>query len=71
MATIHANSPKEAINALIEYAIMNGDIGSDVFEITYNKLYRNIDAIVQAKRNDGEISYSVTIPNEELEDVFC
>lgn len=50
-ATIHANSPHEAITALTDNMVMNGDIAEGAIATCRNRLLDNIDAIVQLERS--------------------
>lgn len=47
MATIHANSPKEALTAISDYMIMNGDMAAAATDAIERRLRHNIYAVVQ------------------------
>jgi type IV secretion system protein VirB11 len=49
-ATIHANSPQEAITALIDNMVMNGDVAEGAIATCRSRLLDNIDGIVQLER---------------------
>jgi len=53
MATIHANSPKNAICAIKENVILNGDAVSGAIDILDQQLRRNIHGVIQLTRIEG------------------
>lgn len=53
LATIHANNPKQAILALVDNMIMNGDISEDAVVTCRNRLLHDVAAVVQMKREEG------------------
>ena len=55
MATIHANSPKDAISAMKENIIMNGDSSEGAINILDHQLKRNINGVIQLERFEGGV----------------
>lgn len=53
MATIHANSPEDAISAIKENIIMNGDAAEGALTILDNQLRRNIHGVIQLEKIKG------------------
>ncbi len=53
MATIHANNPENAISAIKENVILNGDAVEGAVSILDNQLHRNIHGVVQLERVVG------------------
>ena len=56
IATIHANNPDDALEAVIEYMAMNGDIVEGSFGTTQNRLRRSIYAVIQLNKEPGQAS---------------
>lgn len=53
MATIHANSPENAISAIKENIILNGDAASGAMDILDIQLRRNIYGVIQLEKLDS------------------
>jgi type IV secretion system protein VirB11 len=47
MATVHANTPKEALHAICDYMVMNGEVAEGAFETTMRRLQSNIYGVIQ------------------------
>lgn len=47
MGTIHANTPKEALTAISDYMIMNGDVSASSTEAIERRLKQNIYGVIQ------------------------
>ena len=56
IATIHANSADEALPAIIENSILNGDIAEEAVNILAKQLVRRISAVVQLERKNGRVA---------------
>ena len=64
MATVHANNPQEAISALIDNMIMNGDIAEGAMTTCRNRLLSNIAGVVQMTRgSEGKIFAYLQLTN--------
>lgn len=58
MATVHANDPKSAIDAVINRAMLNGDVTDAVLDIMRRQLTSDIYGVVQLTREkDGVHAY--------------
>ena len=56
MATIHANTPKNAISAIKENIILNGDASSGAMDVLDIQLKRNIHGVIQLNRKGCGVS---------------
>ena len=54
MATIHANNPKMAVDAVLNRIMLNGDIQESVVQALRRQLVEDIYAVVQLNRISGE-----------------
>jgi type IV secretion system protein VirB11 len=55
MATIHANDPKSAIDAVINRVMLNGDASETAMGVLRRQLEQDIYAVVQLNRVDGGV----------------
>lgn len=70
MATIHANSPKMALDAVINRVLMNGDMPESALTVLRNQLIADIYAVVQLTRIHKGVKAELVIlkDNESLLD---
>jgi len=62
MATVHANDPKSAIDAVINRAMLNGDVTDGALNIMRRQLTSDIHGVVQLTREkDGVHAYYVVL----------
>lgn len=67
MATVHANDPKSAIDAVINRAMLNGDVTDAALEIMRRQLRSDIYGVVQLTREkDGVHAYFEVLNSEPL-----
>lgn len=55
IATIHANSEDEAINAVVEYIILNGDASLESEAILRKKLLSRIHGVIQLEKRESKV----------------
>lgn len=55
MATIHANDPKSAVDAVINRVMLNGDASETAMGVLRRQLEKDIYAVVQLNRVDGGV----------------
>ena len=55
MATIHANDPKSALDAVINRVLLNGDISETAMAVLRRQLENDIYAVVQLNRVKGGV----------------
>ena len=53
-ATVHSNSPKEAITALVDNMVMNGDVSEGAVNTCRNRLLDLVDGVVQLDKVNGK-----------------
>lgn len=65
MATIHANDPKSAIDAVINRVMLNGDVNEAAMNVLRRQLETDIYAVVQLDRVQGGVEgyFQVLDPN--------
>jgi len=56
MATIHANSPEDALDAMVDNVVINGDAPEGAINIFRNQLKKRIGGVIQLKREGGKVS---------------
>lgn len=56
MATIHANNPDMALDAVLNRVMLNGDIAENALTVLRRQLEADIQAIVQLKREGPKVS---------------
>ncbi len=68
MATIHANDPKSAIDAVLNRVLLNGDINEEALAILRRQLLGDIYGVVQLNRVKGGVEgYFETINPQKME----
>ncbi len=55
MATVHANSPKAALDAVINRVLLNGDTAEAAIKILHKQLVDDLYGVVQLERRGAEI----------------
>ncbi len=65
MATIHANSPKMALDAVINRVMMNGDLPDSAMQVLRRQLIHDIYAVVQLTRIQKGVEAKLCILNDE------
>jgi len=55
LATIHSNSPEDALSAIKENVIMNGDAVEGAIGVLDNQLKRNIYGVIQLERRKAKV----------------
>ena len=68
MATIHANSPKMAMNAVLNRVLMNGDVPESALTVLRNQLVDDIQAVVQLTRVGAKVQATFTDLKEGVKD---
>jgi type IV secretion system protein VirB11 len=67
MATIHANNPKSALDAVINRALLNGDMSEGAINILRNQLKSDIYGVVQLERRGTKVhAYFKELEKEEI-----
>ena len=67
MATIHANTPKMAIDAVINRVLMNGDLPESALTVLRRQLMYDIYAVVQLTRIPKSVKAQLVILGEQEE----
>lgn len=66
MATVHANDPKSALDAVIGRVMMNGDISESAINVLRRQLENDIYGVVQLeRRGDKVVAYFQVLQNKE------
>ena len=65
MATIHANTPKMALDAVINRVMMNGDLPDSAMQVLRRQLIHDIYAVVQLTRIPKGVKAELTILGED------
>jgi type IV secretion system protein VirB11 len=68
MATIHANNPKMAVNAVMNRVLMNGDAPESALAVLKNQLLDDIQAVVQLTRVGPKVQATFTTLKDALGD---
>ncbi|MFT7144714.1 MAG: type IV secretion system protein VirB11, partial [bacterium] len=68
MATIHANSPKMAMDAVINRVMMNGDLPDSAMEVLRRQLKHDIYAVVQLSKIHKGVKAELCVLNEQEDD---
>jgi type IV secretion system protein VirB11 len=55
MATIHANAPEEALEAIVDNVIMNGDAAVGSIDVFTKQLRKRITGVIQLEREGGRV----------------
>ena len=71
MATVHANTPKMAINAVINRVLMNGDMPDSALNVLRAQLIDDIHAVVQLTRKGPRIEAYLKVLTQEDKDEFA
>ena len=56
MATIHANDPKTALDAVINRVMLNGDMAESAIGIMRRQLQSDIYGVIQLERKVGGVA---------------
>lgn len=67
MATIHANSPKMALDAVINRVMMNGDLPDSAMQVLRRQLIHDIYAVVQLTRIPKGVKAELCILDDETD----
>lgn len=65
MATIHANTPKMALDAVINRVMMNGDLPDSAMQVLRRQLIHDIYAVVQLTRIHKGVKAELTILGDD------
>jgi type IV secretion system protein VirB11 len=65
MATIHANNPKMAIDAVINRVMMNGDLPDSAMQVLRRQLAHDIYAVVQLTRIQHGVGAKLTVLSDQ------
>lgn len=65
MATIHANTPKMALDAVINRVMMNGDLPDSAMQVLRRQLIHDIYAVVQLTRISKGVKAELTILGDD------
>ncbi|MDD9911420.1 MAG: ATPase, T2SS/T4P/T4SS family [Alphaproteobacteria bacterium] len=71
MATIHANTPEAALDAVINRVLLNGDTTESAINILRNQLKDDIYGVVQLERRGPKVHAYFRVLKEDEEDPFA
>ena len=71
MATIHANDPDAALDAVINRVLLNGDTSESAINILRSQLKNDIYGVVQLERRGAQVHGYFKVLKENLDDPFA